>query len=126
MAGMKIQVDWEGLAKGLGGVLSGELRGILEGAEADLQAYGVDIAGSLARSIAEGKDGLTQELRGQLKALAEVHRLRINAASWEFFEQLLTVAVRAAGAVLAAAGDTALGGLDSAIGAKGSSASKKP
>lgn len=114
MALTKITVDWKVFAEKLGGILAAELRGLLDGAEADLREYALAIAESLARNLAAGRDSLTAELKGQLRLLAETHRIKANAAGWDFFEQFATIAMRTVTGLLSAATGAALAGLPGA------------
>lgn len=119
MATSKVTIDWKALGKDLTSVIGSELPSLLEGASEDLQKYGAEIVPSLARSIAEGKENVTIELRAQLRGLAEVHRIRANDVAWATLEQILTVAMRTAKALIGAATGSVLGGIGPALGTGG-------
>ena len=119
MTGSKITIDWKALGKEIGGVLGPELRGLLEGDESDVQKYAVEIGESLARNLAAGRDTMTLELKGQLRLIAEAHRIKANAARRDFFEQFATIAMRTVSGVLSAATGAALAGIGPATASGG-------
>lgn len=67
---------------------------ILEGAAADVQAYGVAIATDLSRVVevpAERRQLFIDECLGQMKAVAELNRIRFNAATFKVFQKTLVI-----------------------------------
>jgi hypothetical protein len=63
--------------------LKSSLRTVLEGAEADLQAFAHEISGEMVIAAAGGDDEALQELSAQVRALGEANRLRAAGASWK-------------------------------------------
>lgn len=106
-----MEVDWKKVEKDLAGVVEGEFLTLFEGATHDIQTYAVEIAASLAKRMAAGEDSVSAELKGQLKMLAEVYRLKVSDASWSVVNQILNVAMGVAKTLLGAA----LGGLPGAV-----------
>lgn len=94
MAGTKLTLDVKALGKEFTSIVGAELVTLLEGAQSDVQQYAAEIGESLARNVAAGRDLMTAELTGQLKALAEVHRIKTNDAAWDVIERISTVAMR--------------------------------
>lgn len=79
------------------------LDGLIEGAKADLEEYGKVIAADLVRAVKEQRQDLLQELGHQLEVLAEVHRIRLVAASWAQVTNVLMTIGRVAMKVALAA-----------------------
>ena len=78
--------------------LETELAGLVDAAASDLRHYAGSIASS-AISIAGVPDAgerarLFAELRGQLKLIAEISRIRASNAAWDSVERIAATALR--------------------------------
>tara|TARA_R100001086_G_scaffold87122_4_gene42591 strand:+ start:4364 stop:4729 length:366 start_codon:yes stop_codon:yes gene_type:complete len=82
-------VDWDGLTDSLGGVLRRRLVTVLEGADEDIQKFMVAISADLTRSIREGNEELSDELRAQARGIMEMNRLRLVNAGWGLLDEVL-------------------------------------
>ena len=72
-------------------------KGLLEGAAGDLRKYAKEIAedGISALTLPEPRQTeLIQELKAQMRVIAEVNRIRANEAGWKTFEQVLMITLR--------------------------------
>jgi hypothetical protein len=86
-------------------VLSGHLRNIagtlLEGATSDIVAFVEPIASEMTRALRKRDPSLMDELRGQLEALAELHRVRAVGGTWAVvgvvLDAVFSMVFRAAG-----------------------------
>jgi hypothetical protein len=59
------------------------LASVLEGAQTDLQAFAHEISGDMVIAASSGDDDALEELRAQVRALAEANRLRAVNATWK-------------------------------------------
>lgn len=59
------------------------LASVLEGAQADLQAFAHEISGDMVIAASTGNADALDELRAQVRALAEANRLRAVNATWK-------------------------------------------
>lgn len=87
-------------AEDVGAHITHELRNLYDGAEQDLQAYGVAIATDLIEAAATGRTDLIAALQDQARVLAEAHRLRINAAGLRLLDRMIDIAVRVGSAAV--------------------------
>lgn len=90
------QVNWHGITGELSQLLRDELSKVVSGAKADLDAFTAQITEDMVRALREGKQGMTQELRGQALALVEIHRLRVANSADDIIERVLGIAMRVA------------------------------
>lgn len=89
-------IDWAKLGRELGTVLSAELKGLIDGAtDADTQRYAQAIGESMARNLAAGRHEMTDELKGQIKALGAIHSIKANDFGWEIIGQFMRIAMGA-------------------------------
>lgn len=81
--------------------LTAGLRDVLKGAAEDLHAYVAAISDDLAM-VVERQDAteLTEELLSQLRAVAELQRIRITDAGWATFQAVVRTVVSTAIAAL--------------------------
>lgn len=98
------QVDFEALGKTIGGQAVELFSGLVEGAAADLQAYGEEISKDLLRAVRDDRPEIAAEVKNQIKLLAEIHRLRTVSTSWEVVANAALMLAKAARAGLQAAG----------------------
>lgn len=87
------------LADNLVPILRSELAGLIGGAWEDIDRYATAAAADLERAILAGDADLTDELRAQVRALGEKHRLRLNNAAWASVHAVFSVILRTAAAV---------------------------
>ncbi len=99
--------DFDGLVGSVADAVKASLRGVLDGAERDLQTFGIAIANDLVAAARSGEAALVDECVHQAKTLAEVQRLRAVREAWETVEAV----VRATGKTLLAVLSTAAGGV---------------
>ena len=71
-------MDWKAIVKELGDDLTERLQYLVEGAEEDIKAYGLEIAESMVIAVRSGRKDLQDELGDQLIMLAEIHRIEIS------------------------------------------------
>ena len=78
------------------GILEEQAQSLLQGAAGDVKNYVVAIATDMTRALMlptqERREALLRELRAQLRALAEINRIRAEQAAWETFERVVSVA----------------------------------
>lgn len=81
--------------------LTAGLRGVLEGAAEDLQTYVAAISDDLAMVVErQDAEDLGEELLAQLRAVAELQRIRITDAGWATFQAVIRTVVSTAIAAL--------------------------
>lgn len=95
-----LQVNWGETATELASLLRGELSEVLSGAAQDLNNFTLDIANDMTRALRQGKDSLTDELRGQVKLLLEINRLRVRNVASDVLDHVLNTAMRVAAMAL--------------------------
>lgn len=95
---------WSQLRDQLGATLADSLQGLLDGAAADLQAYGNAVASDMVLAMSTGDEREMRHLRAQLKVLAGVHRLRLAQERDDLVWAVVNTAMQAALAGLSAAG----------------------
>ena len=100
---IKNNVDWQGLEQALGALAHEALIPVLEGEAADLKSFGYEIGKDMVAAILQANQDWQFKLKGQLKLLAEIGRVRTNGASWDFASQALSLVFRAAVAGLTGA-----------------------
>lgn len=86
-----ITPNWGSITAALKGVLKTELAVALEGVEADLQLIADDIAPVLVSAVASGDTKLKNELLAQLAGIAEIHKIRGNAAAWDGLKRVASI-----------------------------------
>ena len=100
------KVDLDSLKSEIAGILEEAADGLLEGAQADLQAYFHSISTDYVRAMASDPDlreNLIAHLNSQVALLGEIHRIRAVNAGWETFSKITNVAIKAAIAGILAA-----------------------
>lgn len=101
---MSDKFDFSKITESLGEVMAGELFGIVEGAQEDIQKFGIGIAQSavliMQRPEGADRDALLAEVHAQARLLAEQNRIRANNASWKVVESVVSTAIGATLAVL--------------------------
>ncbi len=110
----------ERLKKDFGSVVSDLAVSILEGGAEDLRTYGAAIAVDLGRVFEappERREAITKELIGQLRAVAEINRIRTNVASFKAFERAVGMIARFAGVAINVASVNVPGLLNSTMSA---------
>lgn len=95
-----LQVNWNETATELADLLKGELNGVLAGTAQDLNNFAVDIAQDMTRALRQGKSTLTDELRGQVKVLLEINRIRVVETAAGMLDRILMVGMRIASMAL--------------------------
>lgn len=101
------RIDWSALKDNIAGTLTDQLTKLIQGAEADVAAYAGEIALDLTEAMQaatpEIRDGLVEELKGQLETIAEINRIRGNEAAWATVNSIVHVVAQVAiGALVAA------------------------
>jgi len=99
-----MNVNWEQLQLQLGQQLAGSLKGLVEGAAGDLQAYATQISAELVLALAADDPSAVRELKAQLKLIAEQNRIAISAERERFVMGLIGATINAATSGLLAAG----------------------
>lgn len=93
-------LDLGQLKKDLGPVLTDALSDVLEGSRSDLEKFGQGIAQDLLSisTVLDQKwsEERTAQLLDQMKVLAEINRIRAEAAAWRMAEKIITAVLRAA------------------------------
>ncbi len=84
----------------LSNIVTENLTELVEGAAADLKTYGTAIAADMIAALRAGDTELRAELSDQLRALGEVHRIRLVQAQWDTLNRVLTAVMRVAGTLL--------------------------
>lgn len=97
-----IQVDWTALARSLAVEVTEGLRPVVEGAYDDLKLFGFAIARDMVFAIQTGSDVWQSEIRAQVRAIAEITRIRLNEAQWNTAERVLGLVFRTAVGALGA------------------------
>jgi len=95
-----LQINWNETAAEFAELFKGELNGVLIGAAQDLNNFTIDIAQDMTRALRQGKTTLTDELRGQVKLMLEINRLRVTEAGAILLDKALTVGMRVASMAL--------------------------
>lgn len=67
---------------------------VLEGSFADFEKYISAIAEQYVTAVRAGQKGLANELKEQLRLIAEVNRIRAVKESWETLDQISDVLLR--------------------------------
>lgn len=83
--------DTDKLKTEIGGTLAQGLAGVVEGAAEDLRAFGLSIAGDLLEARLTGDARSEAALIDQLKVLAEINRIRVEAKMWIVAEKIVKV-----------------------------------
>lgn len=97
-------VNWQQLEDQLGQQIIGGIKGLVDGAAADIQAYGAQIASEMVLALSSGDQSAVNELKAQLKLMAEIQRVQIAAERETIVLSLISVAINAATSGLLAAG----------------------
>lgn len=71
-------MDWKAIVKALGDDMSDRLQYLVDGAEEDIQEYGMAIAESMIIAVRSGRKDLQDELGDQLSLLAETYRVTLS------------------------------------------------
>lgn len=88
------RIDIGSVVAGIKPVLAEQLSHVVEGAEADVQAFAQGIATDLSEAIAIGAEALTSELEHQAHVLLEKQNVRLIAAKHAAFASILNGAVK--------------------------------
>lgn len=97
------KVDVSALEGGIGTLLVQELAPVLGAAEQDLKDFGLAIARDGLRAVLAGDKDWQAELKGQVKALLEVQRIRVEVVDWDLTEKIVGLVLKAAAAAIGAA-----------------------
>lgn len=80
------------------------LSDVIDGAADDVQRFAQSIARDTLMALqepnVERRTAMLEELRAQVRGLAELNRIRVNAAAWDTVNRILTVATTVAVNVL--------------------------
>jgi hypothetical protein len=87
-------MDWKVIREELGDIISESLTELVEGAEADLKAYGVEIARGMIVAIRTGRNDLRRELQDQAVMLGEVHRIRVSNEAKVVLDKVIDIGMR--------------------------------
>ena len=68
----------------------------LQGMAEDVTAFATELAADLVLAKQEGREDLVAEIQGQVRALAEAHRLEAHGLSWDALEVVVGVVAQAA------------------------------
>lgn len=100
---MSFSFDAGALEAGLGTMLVTDLAPFISGSVEDLRTFGLGIAADFTRAILSGKKELTDELKGQVRLLVEIQRIRIEVVDWKLTQDVLGLIFKAAVAGVGAA-----------------------
>ena len=90
------EIDWKDLGNDLGAAATNALRGVLEGAEEDLQAFAAELVVSIGVATAAGDEEHLERLKNQAGVLAESHRVAVSTVGWSFVVDVAGALVQAA------------------------------
>lgn len=90
------KVNFERLTEDVGEALASALAEIVEGAKDDVKTFALDISGDLLHAQLSGNEDLTDQLLDQLKLLAEINRIRVEAKSWALVRMITQAVLKAA------------------------------
>jgi len=93
------EYDKEALTQEVGKHLSELLGDLMEGDQADLRGFSVD----MTRQLLDADEGDLAQLADQAKVLAEAYRLRTMSTIWPVVERVIPIVVKIAMAGVAAA-----------------------
>lgn len=80
----------EKIANDLADIIEEHARRLLEGATSDLRVYVLAISADMAKAaFSDDREALMEELLAQLKAVAEINRLRATKEAWATFESVV-------------------------------------
>lgn len=96
-------IDRGSLEAGIGTLLASELAPLLGAAAADLKDFGLAIAKDGVTAMLAGNKAWMQELKGQMKALLEVQRIRVEVVDWDLTEKVIAIVFKGAAAAIGAA-----------------------
>ena len=99
------------IVNSLKGILSDELLKVLPDVEADLQAFASQIAPVLVSAAVSGDTALRSELQAQIVAIAEINRIRGNAAAHATIIRVANFGLAVLSVGITAAVKAATGGL---------------
>jgi hypothetical protein len=85
------KIDLNKLQGDVSGILQGALDGVVEGAKEDLKDYAAAIAKDMLQAQLAGNDEVKAQLLDQLKVLAEINRIRVEAHAWVVVEKVVKV-----------------------------------
>ncbi len=80
------------------------LKGVINGAAADLKKFGKDIAKDLILAVRAGDEEWKAELLVNVRQLTVIHKLGMSEAGWAFAENAIGVIIKAARTALALKG----------------------
>jgi hypothetical protein len=98
------EVDWEALAKDLGGEAVSLVKGLAGAAKEDVEKFGVGIGKDMVVAVRTNDESWRGELFAQLRGVAELNRIRLEDSAMTFLENGLAMAVRVARMALKAGG----------------------
>lgn len=93
---MPLKIDLEGLKEGVATSVADGLTGIVEGAKEDLKEFAKAISEDLLEAHLEGDVDLQGQLADQVKILAEINRVRVEAHAWVVVQKIAKVAIEVA------------------------------
>lgn len=76
----------------IGKTIADGVTGLVEGAAEDVQEFGFSIAADLMEAKLTGDDESEVALLDQLKVLAEINRIRVEAKAWIVIEKIVKTA----------------------------------
>lgn len=76
-------------------ILTDELKALITDAEGDLGLLAQEIAPVLVSAVASGDKVLTDELKAQLEGIAEIYKIKSNAAAWRVVQSVSSVLLQA-------------------------------
>lgn len=88
------QLTWDILQDRIQDTLVTGIRGMVDGAEEDLRAFGYAIAGDMVQAVMRGDVTWEKEVRAQALLLLEMNRLRAVNANYALLMQTIHAIVR--------------------------------
>ena len=96
-------IDRDSLEGQLGSLIADEVAPILGAAAADLKEFGLAIARDGVEAFVRRDDSWTSQLKGQLKLVVELQRIRVEeVADWDLAERVIGLVFKAGFAALGA------------------------
>jgi len=100
---MPLKINLDSLKEGVSDSIAEGLQGLVEGAKEDLKEFAKAISEDLLEAHLEGDVDLQGQLADQVKILAEINRVRVEAHVWVVVQKIAKVAIQAAAKGAAAA-----------------------
>lgn len=88
----EIELDWDAVKEPVVNQVRDSLLSLLEGAAADIQEFVNPIAEDYALCLREGNEAGLQEVKAQMRAVAEAKRIELVNEQWKIIDTVLDTA----------------------------------